>query len=171
MWHLISFCNDRRRGQSALSRSFEPSHEIMVLFVLRKLDLQMCTCSHPVGLDVWFLVGFFVYCHTSCMRTAKALASCGCAGSPEPSLVAYVISTIISWAGSFHFHQTKPVCCLIASLKLNSCGRVVAEFWLFVVHRLRCTGSNPAWFFFFWFDFCFMALQHILCHFGHGQLT
>ena len=25
------------------------------------------------------------------------------AGSPEPSLVAYVISTIISWAGSFHF--------------------------------------------------------------------
>ena len=22
-----------------------------------------------------------------------------------------------------------------------------------------------------WFDFCFMALQHILGHFGHGQLT
>ena len=22
-----------------------------------------------------------------------------------------------------------------------------------------------------WFDFCFTALQHILGHFGHGQLT
>ena len=38
----------------------------------------------------------------SCLRTAKALARLrGCAGSPESSLVAYVISTIISWAGSF----------------------------------------------------------------------
>ena len=36
------------------------------------------------------------------MRTAKALVRLrGCAGSPEPSLVAYVISTIISWAGSY----------------------------------------------------------------------
>ena len=79
---------------------------------------------HPVGLDVWVLVGPFVYFHTSCMRTAKALARlrrcagealarlrrCAgealarlrrCAGSPEPSLVAYVISSIMSWAGSF----------------------------------------------------------------------
>ena len=37
---------------------------------------------------------------SSCVRTAKALASLrGCTGSPEPSLVAYVISTIISCAG------------------------------------------------------------------------
>ena len=36
-----------------------------------------------------------------CLGTAKALARLrGYAGSPEPSLVAYVISTIISWAGS-----------------------------------------------------------------------
>ena len=35
------------------------------------------------------------------MRTAKALARLrGCAGSPELSLVAYAISTIISLAGS-----------------------------------------------------------------------
>ena len=35
------------------------------------------------------------------MRTAKALARLhGCAGSPEPSLVAYAISIIISRAGS-----------------------------------------------------------------------
>ena len=81
----------------------EPSHEIMVLFVLCKLIFQTCMRSHPAGLDVWFLVGPFVYFHTciSCVRTAKALVRLRrCASSPEPSLVAYVISTIISWAGS-----------------------------------------------------------------------
>ena len=41
----------------------------------------------------------FIYCHTLSVRTAKALARLReCAGSPEPSLVSYVISTIISWA-------------------------------------------------------------------------
>ena len=65
------------------------------------LSLQTCMLSHPVGLDVWFLVGLFIYFHTSCVRTAKARVRLRrCAGSPEPSLVAYVISTIISWAGS-----------------------------------------------------------------------
>ena len=86
----------------ALKTQFEPAHEIMVLFNLHKLILQKCMRSHPVGLDVWFLVRPFVYFHTSCVRTAKAVARvCRCAGSSEPSLVAYVISTIISWAGSF----------------------------------------------------------------------
>ena len=37
------------------------NHETMVLFVLHKLILQTCMRSHPVGLDVWFLVGPFVY--------------------------------------------------------------------------------------------------------------
>ena len=65
----------------------------MALFVLRKLILQTGMRSHYVGLDVWFLVAPFVYFNTSCVRTAKTLA--------EPSLVAYVTSTLISWAGSF----------------------------------------------------------------------
>ena len=79
----------------------EPTHEILALFVLRKLILQTRMPSYPVGLDVFFLVWPFVYFHTSCVRTAKALARLrGCAGSPEPSLVAYAISTIISWTGS-----------------------------------------------------------------------
>ena len=57
---------------------------------------------HPVGLDVWILVGPFICFHTSCVQTVKALARLPrCTGSPEPSLVACVISTIISWAGSF----------------------------------------------------------------------
>ena len=45
-----------------------------VLYALRKLILQTPIRSHPVGRDVWFLVEPFVYFHTSCMRTAKALA-------------------------------------------------------------------------------------------------
>ena len=75
--------------------STEPSHEIMALFVLCKLILQRRMRSHAVGLDV--LVGPFVYFQYLCMQTAKALARLhGWAGLPEPSLVAYVISTIIS---------------------------------------------------------------------------
>ena len=82
----------------------EPAHEIMAFFVLRKLILQTRMGSHPVGVDVWCLVGTFVYFHTSCVRTAKALARLHrCAGSPESSLVAYVISVIISWVGSNGF--------------------------------------------------------------------
>ena len=76
------------------------TNEPAVLFVHRKLILQTLMRSHPVGLDVWFLVGPFVYFHTSCVRIAKILAGRrGCAGSPEPSLVAYVISTVISLFG------------------------------------------------------------------------
>ena len=63
---------------------------------------RACTAIQCPGLDVWFLVGPFVHFHTSCVWTAKALSRLReCAGSPEPSLVAYVISTIISWAGSY----------------------------------------------------------------------
>ena len=65
----------------------EPSHEIMVLFVLCKLILQTCMCSHPVGLHVWFLL-HLIYFHTSCVRAAMALVRLRkCAGSPEPLLV------------------------------------------------------------------------------------
>ena len=69
--------------------------------ILRKLILQMRMRSHPVGLEVWFLVGPFFYLHAACVWTAKTLTRLrGCAGSSEPLLVAYVTSTIISWAGS-----------------------------------------------------------------------
>ena len=60
------------------------------------------TCAAiQVGLDVWSLVRTFVYFHALCVWTASALARLReCAGLPEPSLVACVTSTIISWAGS-----------------------------------------------------------------------
>ena len=61
------------------------------------IGLTLVSDHCPLG---YLLVGPFVCFHTSCVRTAKALARLrGCAGSPEPLLVAYVISTIISWAG------------------------------------------------------------------------
>ena len=44
----------------------EPAHEIMVLFVLRKLTLQTRLPNHPMGLDGLCLVGRFVYFHTLC---------------------------------------------------------------------------------------------------------
>ena len=88
-------------NQPEKSTPNEPAHEIMALFVLRKLILQTRMPSHPVGLDVWFFVKPFVYFHTSCVWTVKALARLReCTGLSEPLLVAYVISTIISRAGS-----------------------------------------------------------------------
>ena len=103
-WAHMQFYSKCRASAIVFSyfESFEPAHEIIVLFVLRKLILLTRMCSHPVGLAVGCLVWPFMYFHTSCERTVKALARLReCAGSPEPSLVAYVISTIISWAGSF----------------------------------------------------------------------
>ena len=103
---LIPSVTYRQREEATFTNSateIEPTHEIMALFVLRKLILQTCMRGHPVGLDVWFLVEPFVYFHTLCVRTANALARLrGCAGSSQPSLVAYVISTIISCAGSIN---------------------------------------------------------------------
>ena len=69
-------------------------------FSVCKRILQTCMRCHPVGLDVRLKVGPFVY-YSSCVQTAMALARLRrCAGSPEPLLVACMISTIFSWAGS-----------------------------------------------------------------------
>ena len=70
--------------------AFEQAHEIMVLFVLRKLFLQ----TH-MRARCRIFVRPFVYFHTSCVRTAKALGRLrGCAGLPESLLIAYVL---MSW--------------------------------------------------------------------------
>ena len=107
------------RGNLNIKCTFERCFEIMVLFVLRKLILQTRIHSRPVGLDVWFMVGLFFYTHTLCVRTLKALARLGrCAGSPEPSLVAYVISTISSlYKSSVWFFSVHCVIKLVVLLK------------------------------------------------------
>ena len=80
-----------------LQSIYEPTHEIMALIVLRKLNLQTRMRSNPLGTHVCFLVRPFFYFHTLCVRIAKALTRlCGCAVSPEPSLFVCAISTIIS---------------------------------------------------------------------------
>ena len=91
----------------------EPCHEIMVLFVLLKLILQTRMRSHPVGLDRC-LIGPFIYFHTSCVRTAKAVMRLhGCEGSGDCTDAQAHLSlrwspmwsTIISWAGSIGLFQ------------------------------------------------------------------
>ena len=64
---------------------FEPAHEIMALFVLHKLILQMRMRSHPVGLDVWFLIPYFMCANSEdsgetgqMHRLAQAFAGCLC---------------------------------------------------------------------------------------------
>ena len=112
-WISVSFLQHAYQYMLCIltfKRIFELTHEIMALIALLKLNLQTCMRSHPMRLHVWFSVRSCVY-YTLCVRIAKAVARlCGCAGSPEPSLVAYVMSTIISWAGSFNL--------TVASLKV-----------------------------------------------------
>ena len=67
------------------------------------LNIEFSDKSHPVGLDVWFLVRPFICFHTLCVRTVKALVRLR---RWEPLLVAYVISTIISWF-IIYFNMTK----------------------------------------------------------------
>ena len=45
------------RIEAFRQRIIEPTHGILALFVLRNFILEMRMCRHPVGLDVWFLVG------------------------------------------------------------------------------------------------------------------
>ena len=104
----------------------------MALFILLKLILPKRMCSHPVGLDAWLLIGPFVYFHTLCVWSVKALARPrGCAGSPEPLLVACVINTIISWAGSNRnepFH--KKTCLRGLQLGKTQTGLLIYRSWL-----------------------------------------
>ena len=51
----------------------------------------------------WYFIGPFVYLHTLCVHSEGSGET---ARMPEPSLVAYVISTIISWPGSFSKNKT-----------------------------------------------------------------
>ena len=97
------------------------SHKIMVLFVLRKQMLQTCMRNQPVELDVWFLVGPFVYFHTSCVWTAKALVRLHqCADLPEPpwSPMFFKYHNLVSWLLSkwmfFILQSPKRTCSLSA---------------------------------------------------------
>ena len=74
----------------------EPAHEIMTFFVLRKLILQTRIRSHPVEARC------LIFCQTLRLFPYFMCANSEGSGetarivSPESSLVAYVVSTIIS---------------------------------------------------------------------------
>ena len=86
-------------------RKIKPSHEIMALFVLRKLILQTRMHSHPVEQDVWFLVGLFLYfiCANSegfgktarMRRLAWAFAGRNCDKYPG-SLLFFFLSRVVN---------------------------------------------------------------------------
>ena len=72
----------------------------------------MCMSSPPVGLQKCFFAWSFLQVSTKCLQTATALARLRlCAGSPEPLLVACVISTLFSCAGSILQNSTMIISC------------------------------------------------------------
>ena len=81
---------------------YEPAHEIMALFILCKFIPQRHMRSHPVGLDVWLLVGLFIHFHTLCVETAKALlvAFVGRLCDKYHNLMSWLILTL----SYFHCH-------------------------------------------------------------------
>ena len=123
-----------------------PNHLMRLWYFLSSINsFFKCACAaihDPVELDVWFLVRPFVYFHTSCVQTVKALVRlCGCAGLPEPSLVAYVVSTIISWTGS---EQT---------------------FFFVFITRCPITASCPGY-----LVACVQYLDYMVCNSGRWDL-
>ena len=93
----------------------EPAHEIITLFVLRKLILQTCMRSHPVGLDVWLfgrtlrLLPYFIVC-----EQRRLWRNCANAQARLSLRWSTVISAIISWADSFVYLHTlnrNKICC------------------------------------------------------------
>ena len=62
--------------------------------------------SHSEGPGIWLSVWRFLLTHCLYKRAAEVLARLrGCAGSPEPSLLAQAISTKFAWRGPNDLHQ------------------------------------------------------------------
>ena len=79
--------------------------------------------------------------HTLCERTAKALVRLrGCAGSPEPSLVAYVINTKISWACSL---DTTFTCCRSIRMKYSRRISLFCSQSFLNHYNMFCTSIFP----------------------------
>ena len=91
---------------------------------------------HSEGPGIWLSVRKFLLTHCLYERAAKVLARLrGCAGSPEPSLLALAISTKLAWRGPFIFNkvdmQEKE---LAADKKICSSGSVFS----FTLQALGC---------------------------------
>ena len=120
---------------------YEPAHEIMVLFVLHKLILEMRMHSHPVGLDVWFFVEPFLYFHTSCVWTAKTLARLrGCAGSLElAGCLCDEYHNLMSWL------KWSPTHSFYAHSVLLHAWRIFSTLYLVYFLSIFPNESWPSW--------------------------
>ena len=120
-------------------QTFESAHEIMVLFVLCKLILQTLMHSHPVGLDVWFLVGPFISSHTSCVQTAKALARLPrCAG---------LVQLACAFAGHLCDKYNNLMSWIIYLNKATTKKNNVIFFYIFlqILHDLQLNIGTKHW--------------------------
>ena len=67
--------------------------------------------SHSEGPGIWLSVWRFLMTHCMYERAANVLARLrGCAGSPEPSLLTWAISTKFAWRGPFENSNSTPGC-------------------------------------------------------------
>ena len=114
-----------------------------------------------------------------------------CAGSSEPFAVR--ICTLFTWAGLFKATGRSPISHIPENKQRNNQHSffsydipILPQYplnwkkkkkkniyiYIYIYTPGSKKGNIPAWIpFCFWFDFCFTALQHILGHFGRGQLT
>ena len=65
--HFVGFVMSRLKCSETVNESWQES----MYFSSSVNSLQTRVRSHPMGLDVWYLVGPFFYFHTSCVRTVK----------------------------------------------------------------------------------------------------
>ena len=78
------------------------------------------------------------------MRTAKAVARLrGCAGSPEPSLFAYVISTIISCAGSNNvLNEAIEILCFYKGLLSHDFHQIILHPNIYLIKIIQLVNNS-----------------------------
>ena len=119
---------------------------------VHSLILQTCMRCHPVGLDVCFLVGPFIFFHTSCVRTAKpahprslAWAFASRLRGKYHNLMSWLNFTLAN-TSAIQFDQlwTNIFIHLISSLEClrNSTSWLVNGMsWITIVLLVLCTGE------------------------------
>ena len=86
----------------SLSELYGPRQANLCLRAFRHDKFQLRMPSHSEGPGIWLSVWRFPLIHCLYVQAAKVLLRLrGCAGSPEPSLLAQAISTKFTWRGPY----------------------------------------------------------------------
>ena len=89
-------------SKMSLSELYGPRQANLCLRAFRHDKFQLRMPSHSEGPGIWLSVWRFPLIHCLYVQAAKVLSRLrGCAGSPEPSLLAQAISTKITWRGPY----------------------------------------------------------------------